>query len=474
MFELGGFWPNGGGNTSSASCHTVQREVHVLLVDHDFECLISTAKMLELCLYKVTCVELASTASKMLSSEKSNFNLVMANINSPDMHGYKLLQQAVNMGIPVILLSVEDNEFLATGALENGALLYIKKPVTLDILKCLWQHVEREKMSIHKEKGRLMGMTGANNNMGGIEFRGEVEEENNIVGSNNMKDNKHKGKRNILERKGLIEDEECEPEHQIIDNKVRKRLCTRRVYTEWTRELHGKFMDAVRQLGDGRCFPKEILKRMKVPGLTRMQVASHLQKCRNDNWRPPEERKYQQNIVPTASSDADSSGQIKLRRFGSMPCQNNNSLLFQEHPKASEGSRIHFEKDIPNDGGQTITINAPIMNSNQLYHESGPSNVRSGSNPSSYPRYPSDGFFNFLDMDYFIQNCSSMQQGSAMDMNQKTSLEAIHDSDQVYPDQQNSAMPNSDSGSHWSSETSIFASNSSETGGQETKITSRV
>ncbi|XP_022860297.1 two-component response regulator ARR14-like [Olea europaea var. sylvestris] len=392
----------------------------------------------------------------------------MANINSPDMHGYKLLQQAVNMDIPVILLSVEDNEFLATGALEHGALLYIKKPVTLDILKYLWQHVEREKMSNYKEKERLMGITQANNNMGGIEFRGEVEEENNVVGSNNMKDNKYKGKRKILGRKGSVENEEYEPEHQIIDNKVRKRVCTRRVCTEWTRELHGKFMDAVAQLGDGRCFPKEILKRMNVTGLTRMQVASHLQKCRNDNWRPPEERKYQQNFVPTASSDADSSAQIKLRRFGSMPGQKNNSLLFQEHPKASEGSKIHFEKDIPNDDGhETITM-APIMNSHQQYHESGPSNVRTGSNPSSNPRYPSDGFFNFLEMDYFIHNYSSVQQGSGMDMNQRTSPEAIHDPDQVSPDRQNSAMQNADSGGHWSSETSIFASNSSETGGQET------
>ncbi|KAL2461810.1 Two-component response regulator ARR2 [Abeliophyllum distichum] len=403
----------------------------VLLVDHDSDCL-TTAKMLELCSFKVIYVELASTALSMLSSGTSHFDLVMANVNSPDMQGYKLLQQAVNMDIPVILMSVDDNAFLAMGALENGAFLFIKKPVTMDMLKCLWQHVVREKIRIYKEKERLMGKTSANNNMKGIQFRGEVEEENNIVGCYNKKNNKYKGNKKLQGRKGLMGDEECESERQINRNKFNRKVCA-----EWTQELHRKFMDAVGQLGEGRCFPKEILELMNVPGLTRMQVASHLQKCRNDNWRAPEERKPQQKNTPVASSDTSSSGQNKPRRFGSMPRLKNNSLLFQEHSKAVEGSQIQMETPI-DDGHENITI-ARIMNPHQQYDEqflSGPSNVRPGSNHLSNPRFPSDGFFNFPDMDCLIHNCSGMQQGSAMNMNQNTCPEAFHDSDQVYPDHQ--------------------------------------
>ncbi|XP_022868111.1 two-component response regulator ARR2-like [Olea europaea var. sylvestris] len=322
-------------------------EVHVLLVDHDSDFLISTAEMLELCSYKVTYVELASTALSMLSSGKSNFNLVMANINSPDMHGYKLLQQAVNMDIPVILMSVEDNAFLAMEALAIGALLCIEKPVTLEMLKYLWQHVAREKKGIYKEKERRMGTIEENNNMRGIEFRGEIEDEHNIIGSGNMKDKIHEGKKKI-----------SEPEYQIINNKVKRKL----VHTEWTQELHGKFMDAVGQLGEGMCFPKEILKLMKVPGLSRVQVASHLQKCRNNNWQLPEGQKYQKNNVPAASLYTDPSGQNKPRRFGSMPRLMKNSFILPQE-KASEGSKSHFEKEISNYVGHETTTMAPIKNS---------------------------------------------------------------------------------------------------------------
>nr|GMD46968.1 two-component response regulator ARR14-like [Ipomoea batatas] len=81
-------------------------------------------------------------------------------------------------------------------------------------------------------------------------------------------------------------------------SRVKRKTCT-----EWTVDLHEKFMSAVHQLGDGRCYPKEILELMNVPGLTRMQVASHLQKCRNDNWRAPEERR-----APPMSSASPASG----------------------------------------------------------------------------------------------------------------------------------------------------------------------
>ncbi|XP_060200494.1 uncharacterized protein LOC132628746 [Lycium barbarum] len=62
-------------------------------------------------------------------------------------------------------------------------------------------------------------------------------------------------------------------EHQSSANKVVRR----KDRTEWIMDLHAKFMDVVQQLGEGRCFPTEILRVMNVPGLTRGQVESHLQ-----------------------------------------------------------------------------------------------------------------------------------------------------------------------------------------------------
>lgn len=49
---------------------------------------------------------------------------------------------------------------------------------------------------------------------------------------------------------------------------------------DWTQELHKKFVRAVEQLGIDQAIPSRILELMKVEGLTRHNVASHLQKYR--------------------------------------------------------------------------------------------------------------------------------------------------------------------------------------------------
>ena len=48
----------------------------------------------------------------------------------------------------------------------------------------------------------------------------------------------------------------------------------------WTPELHHRFVDAVARLGDKGAVPKAIVQVMNVEGLTRENVASHLQKYR--------------------------------------------------------------------------------------------------------------------------------------------------------------------------------------------------
>ncbi|KAL2548002.1 Two-component response regulator-like APRR2 [Forsythia ovata] len=49
---------------------------------------------------------------------------------------------------------------------------------------------------------------------------------------------------------------------------------------DWTPELHKKFVQAVEQLGVDQAIPSRILELMKVEGLTRHNIASHLQKYR--------------------------------------------------------------------------------------------------------------------------------------------------------------------------------------------------
>ena len=52
---------------------------------------------------------------------------------------------------------------------------------------------------------------------------------------------------------------------------------------EWTRDLHDKFVSAVEDLSVDKAVPSKILERMGTcsDGLTRQNIASHLQKYRN-------------------------------------------------------------------------------------------------------------------------------------------------------------------------------------------------
>ncbi|XP_047942957.1 two-component response regulator ARR1-like [Salvia hispanica] len=293
-----------------ASFHAMMHGIHILLVDHDAEALINTAKQLELCQYKVTFVEHASAAIAMLATGKAKFDVVMANIDSPDLHGFKLLQHAVYMCIPVVLMSEDDDAFIAMRALEHGAFLHIKKPMSMEFSRCLWQHVVREKTRMARDRNMFM----ASNNLGpiqGVEFREAVQLRDENPNPNPSMKNKGKYK---SKARGRSDDygEEYDSGRMGHKGNVRRKMCT-----EWTQELHAKFMNAIEQLGEGRCFPKEILEMMNEPGLTRMQVASHLQKCRNDNWRAPEERKSTPH--PQQASSSGSGPQSKPRRFGSKP-----------------------------------------------------------------------------------------------------------------------------------------------------------
>ncbi|KAM0935398.1 putative response regulator and transcription factor RR-A-type family [Dioscorea sansibarensis] len=54
----------------------------------------------------------------------------------------------------------------------------------------------------------------------------------------------------------------------------------KKLKVDWTPELHKQFVQAVEQLGIDQAIPSKILELMKVDGLTRHNVASHLQKYR--------------------------------------------------------------------------------------------------------------------------------------------------------------------------------------------------
>ncbi|XP_043716765.1 two-component response regulator-like APRR2 isoform X2 [Telopea speciosissima] len=89
------------------------------------------------------------------------------------------------------------------------------------------------------------------------------------------------------------------------------RVNKRKIKIDWTPELHKRFVQAVEQLGVDQAIPSRILELMKMDGLTRHNVASHLQKYRmhrrhimpkedDRRWHHPRDtmqRVYAQNPV---------------------------------------------------------------------------------------------------------------------------------------------------------------------------------
>lgn len=120
----------------------------------------------------------------------------------------------------------EDDDGTAMSLLEQGAFLCVKRPISIELVRCLWQHVAWDKLHRFKEKDK---------------FKEDLEYiSKNIVsehGQNYYSDN---GERHKAKQKPNLET----PSHDNV-------MFKRKVWTEWTQELHDKFMDAVIQLGEG-------------------------------------------------------------------------------------------------------------------------------------------------------------------------------------------------------------------------------
>ncbi|XP_026432048.1 two-component response regulator ARR12-like isoform X1 [Papaver somniferum] len=236
--------------------------MRVLAVDDDLICLRVLESLLRRCQYHVTTTTQAVTALKMLRENRDKFDLVISDVQMPDMDGFKLLELVgLEMDLPVIMLSANGDTRNVMRGITHGACDYLLKPVRIEELKNIWQHVLRKKKVEPKDQNNLdklnpgMGDSGKGHSVSG-----------------NDDQNKLNRKRKDQNEE---DDDECEDENDNDDPSSQKKP---RVV--WSVELHRKFVAAVNQLGIDKAVPKKILDLMNVDRLTRENVASHLQKYR--------------------------------------------------------------------------------------------------------------------------------------------------------------------------------------------------
>ncbi|XP_010275724.1 PREDICTED: two-component response regulator ORR24-like [Nelumbo nucifera] len=241
--------------------------MRVLAVDDDPTCLRLLDTLLRRCQYNVTTTSQAITALKLLRENKNKFDLVISDVHMPDMDGFKLLELVgLEMDLPVIMLSANSNTNVVMKGITHGACDYLLKPVRLEELKNIWQHVVRRKKFDSK------GQSNYNNQEKSHNGAGEGGQGPNATGNTDRN-----GKLN-RKRKDQNEDEDEETEENGHENEDPSTQKKPRVV--WSVELHRKFVAAVNQLGIDKAVPKRILDLMNVERLTRENVASHLQKYR--------------------------------------------------------------------------------------------------------------------------------------------------------------------------------------------------
>ncbi|CAN1164906.1 Two-component response regulator ARR12 [Linum perenne] len=229
--------------------------MRVLAVDDDLTCLLLLETLLRKCQYHVTTTSQARMALTILRERRNDFDLVISDVHMPDMDGFHLLEKVgLEMDLPVIMLSANSDPKVVMKGITHGACDYLLKPIRIEELKNIWQHVVRRKK------------TDRNNS----ENRDNKPNSQSGEATSEQKLNKR--------RKDQIDEEEDDSDDNGNDYDDPSSQKKPRVV--WSVELHRKFVSAVNHLGIDKAVPKKILDLMNVEKLTRENVASHLQKYR--------------------------------------------------------------------------------------------------------------------------------------------------------------------------------------------------
>ncbi|WVZ79401.1 hypothetical protein U9M48_026981 [Paspalum notatum var. saurae] len=222
--------------------------MRVLAVDDDRVSLMILERQLQCCNYNVTTAMDVETAMAMLRERKNGdqFDLVISDVVMPDVDGFKFLELiGLEMDLPVIMLSANNETETMMKGIMHGACDYLVKPVRLEQLRGIWTHV----MKSNKTEQKLQH---------GDEDKCEKD------GANHTRKYSKKNKKDV----------------SGVDADMENKSTQKRQRIQWSAPLHQKFVEAFNLIGMDRAVPKKILELMNVEGLSRENVASHLQKYR--------------------------------------------------------------------------------------------------------------------------------------------------------------------------------------------------
>ncbi|XP_061999166.1 two-component response regulator ARR2-like [Rosa rugosa] len=237
-------------------------------------------------------------AFSALRVRRNFYDLIMTDLYLPDMDGFEVQKRVrEEFKLPLIMVSADDREHVILKALKLGAAHYIVKPVCFDDVKNLWKFVVNADRS-PKEISFVEE----------IESGGEQSSETSTS------------------------DEDTNGDHEKKNSKRRKSTkegnAPKKAKLIWTQELQARFLESVHFIGLERAVPKTILEVMNVEGLTRENVASHLQKYRQFLRRVAVK-------ISVSKSDIGNKSQMSSSTFGQ-----SQTSIFQQQPICGQNLSI--------------------------------------------------------------------------------------------------------------------------------------
>jgi len=206
----------------------------------------------------------------------------------------------------------------------HGAVDYLLKPIRIEELRNVWQHVVRRRHGTVPETvtpgisspPRLREKRGADKAAAAV---AAVPVKRRELEVRVPKPGDHCLHLACLTRPGMQTGDVSGP-------------CTKKARVVWTVELHQQFVNAVNALGVDKAVPKRILDLMGVEGLTRENVASHLQKYRLYLKRIQGVQEQQQQMPGLGNHQTDSGEATDPLAMSHLPSVSMSALLCQLPP----------------------------------------------------------------------------------------------------------------------------------------------
>ncbi|XVF34240.1 hypothetical protein REPUB_Repub18cG0042500 [Reevesia pubescens] len=259
-------------------------KLRVLAIDAQIFSLQYLCAVLHSCNYRVTTTSSAAEALQILTANKHGFDVVLLDVDGSNLNGFKLLETiGLEMYLPVIMVTEDGSLENITKGLVYGAVDYIIKPIGVQEIKNTTSHFDT--LNKFKESEQSSDYQEASDD----QILKPLEHSNASI--------------KVEEHKANIQSDD-----PSSSSRKKKRLV-------WTPELNAKFVKAVQILAkSSRVHPKRILDIMNEPGLTRDNIASHLQKYRvslKKHKAETNQQGFELERVIQSSSNARSTNGIK-------------------------------------------------------------------------------------------------------------------------------------------------------------------